>query len=90
MKTAVVSVRFDEKTVAEIQAAAEQQASNPAALIRQAVAVYLENLDGGGLEGRLASRLETLPQATAQAVADEIERRRIAARAAREEAAHHG
>ena len=55
-----MSVRFDEQIVKKIQAAAEGQGSNPAALIRKAVDEFLENLNGEGLEARIATRLEAL------------------------------
>jgi len=86
MKT-VMSVRFNEQTVKKIQAAAEDSSSNPAALIRKAVEEFLENLNGEGLEARLAARLEALTAALAAlpaAVADEIEARRKAALAAKQ------
>lgn len=78
MKT-VMSVRFDEQTVKKIQAAAEDSSTTPASLIRKAVGEFLENLNGEGLEARLAARLAAVPQA----VADEIEARADARRAAK-------
>lgn len=87
MKT-VISVRFSQQQQEGIQRQAEDQGTTPAALIREAVDQFLENANGEGLEARISARLEalaaTLPQAAAQATADEIESRRKAALAAKQ------
>jgi len=88
MKT-VVSVRFSGEQQAGIQKQAETRGTTPAAIVRKAVDEFLENSNGGGLEARLASRLEALAAALPRGVADEIEARRRAAleaKAAREAA----
>ena len=87
MKT-VMSIRFPtEQHQAIIKAAELHNNSNPAELVRRAVAEHLEKLNGGGLEARIAARLEALasnlPAVVAQATADEIETRRRAALAAK-------
>jgi hypothetical protein len=86
MKT-VISVRFSQQQQEGIQKTAEAQGTTPAGLIRAAVDQLLENATGGGLEARLAARLEALSAALPHGVADEIETRRRAAleaKAARE------
>ena len=82
----VMSIRFPVDQHQKIIEAAEQHtAGNPADLVRQAVAQYLENLDGGGLEARLTARLEAVAAQLPVAMADEIETRARARKAARQQ-----